>query len=171
MAGKRKRASFKKNLLLIAGLLMGIVFLPTSVVLFIGMLPTMACSLMDRSKGRMRTLSIGAMNLAGCTPFVLELWMKGHTMENAVAYITQPRTIIVMYFAAAIGYVIEWGMAGIIASMVGQRAKGRLREIEKEQKKLVERWGPEVSGHIQLDEEGFPVENAVADESPALPRK
>lgn len=170
MAAKR-RPSVKKNLLLIGGLLMAIVFLPTSVMLFIGMLPTMACSLMDRSKGKMRTLSIGAMNLAGCMPFLLELWLKGHSMENAIAHITQPKTIIVMYFAAAIGYVIEWGMAGIIASMVGQRAKARLRDIEKEQKKLVERWGPEVSGHIQLDEEGFPVENAVADERPQLSGK
>ena len=74
--------------------------------------------------------------------------------------ITDPRTIIVMYSAAGIGYMIDWALSGIIATIMMQRATSRLKAIRERQEEMVVRWGPEVTGELLLDSEGFPLEDA-----------
>lgn len=155
---KRRKLTWKETVFLVLALLMAIVFLPTTLMLSIGMLPTIVCSLVDKSKGMVRTMSVGAMNLAGCIPFVIELWSKGHTFDISFDYLVQPRTIIVMYFAAAMGYLIDWAMTGIVRSIMVEKAKSRIRDIEKRHNALIQRWGREVNGLIPLDSEGFPLD-------------
>lgn len=137
-------------------------FLPTTLMLSIGMLPTWVMLFVDRTRERLRALTVGAMNLAGCMPFIMELWERGQTVPMALSYLTQPRTIVVMYFAAAIGYMIEWAVTGLVASMAVQKAKARINSIEKRSADMEERWGAEVNGTMQLDDEGFPIDTMSA---------
>ncbi len=157
----RRKLTWKETLFLVFALLLAIVFLPTTVMLCVGMLPTIVCASVDRTRGMVRTMSVGAMNLAGCIPFVMELWAKGHTFEISFDYLVQPRTIIVMYFSAAMGYLIDWAMTGIVCSIMIEKAKGRIKDIEKRHAALAERWGREVNGLIPLDPEGFPLETGA----------
>jgi len=147
------------RILAVAGLVTAIVFMPTTIFLCFAMLPTVVAALIDRSGKGTRAVTIGSMNIAGCTPFLIELWTKSHTPDMALTLITDPRTIIVIYCAAGAGYLIDWAMTGIIGTLMVQRGTQRLKDIKKKQKELVERWGEEVSGHIPLDEHGFPIEN------------
>ncbi len=133
-------------------------FLPTSLLLTVGMLPTLIMLLFDRTPEKSRMLTVGSMNLAGCMPFIMELWQRQHTVDMALSYLTQPRTIVVMYFAAGIGYMIEWIVTGLVASMAVQKAKSRITSVKRRQEDLEKRWGREVSGQIPLDDEGFPLE-------------
>ncbi len=164
MAKKRVTSSkrgMKLQFLIIFGLITSVVFLPSTVLLAIGMMPTIAAALVDRSKRKTKAVTVGAMNLAGCTPFLLELWSQGHQFEDAVTIISEPRTIIVIYVAAIVGYLIDWAMAGIVASILYQRGLARKKAIVQRQKDLVERWGREVSGELPLDEQGFPLVQAA----------
>lgn len=160
-AKKKKGAAWKKQILLIAGILSSVVFSAMAVILAIGMIPTFVAAIVDRTEGKMRTLTIGAINFAGCAPFMVEIFQKGNNIEVAINYIIQPRTIVVIYFAAAMGYLIDWAMTGIVSSIMVQKSKSRLKEIKKEQEALAERWGAEVTGTIPLDEYGFPREDYV----------
>ena len=103
-------------------------------------------------------MTVGAMNMAGCAPFVMSLWAVANTPEYALRIITDPVAIIVMYSAAGLGYLIDWSMTGIVATFLTQKGKARVQDIEKLQAALVERWGPEVTGEIPIDSEGFPLE-------------
>ena len=156
---KKKKFGWRGHVILVASVALAIVFLPTSFMLAIGMLPTGVAFIIDRSQGKLKALTVGAMNLAGCLPFIMELWVQGHTFPNALTYITQPRTIIVMYFSAAIGYMIEWAVVSIVRSIMVERGKARLQEIVKLQAELEQKWGPEVSGRLALDDYGFPLED------------
>ena len=166
MAGakKKKRVSWgwKGQIFLIVALLMCVMFASIAVIVVVGMVPTIVAAIVDRSEGRMRALTIGAMNFAGCAPFVIEVFKKGGSLETSIAYMLEPRTIVVIYFAAAMGYLIDWAMTGIVSSVIVQKTKGRLRDIQKNQKELTERWGMEVTGTIPLDEFGFPNDNSAA---------
>jgi len=152
------KKSGKKQLFLISGLLMAVVFLPTTILLAVGMMPTFAAALVDRTKRKTKAITVGAMNLAGCMPFMLELWTEGHNFEKAFSIFTDAKAIVVMYAAAAVGYLIDWAMTGIIAGFLLQRGKSRLKAIEKRQKELVERWGDEVTGEVVVDQYGFAIE-------------
>ncbi len=131
-------------------------FSAVSILLVVGMIPTLVAAIVDRTEGRMRVWSVGAMNFAGCAPFMIEVFKKGNNLETAIAYIVQPRTIVVMYFAAGMGYLIDWAMTGIVSSIMVQKTKSRLKNIQTLQKEMVDRWGAEVTGTIPLDEFGFP---------------
>jgi len=137
---------------------MAIVFLPTTFMLSIAMLPTLAAAFVDRSKRKSKAITVGAMNLSGAVPFLLDLWTKGHNFEQAIEIVTNPKAIVVMYAAAAIGYLIDWAMTGIIASLLLQRGKARVKAIKKRQKELVDRWGKEVTREIAVDQYGFAIE-------------
>lgn len=161
---KVKKAGWGLQVLLIVVLLAAILFMPTTILLVFGMLPTIVAALIDR-RGGARAISVGAMNLCGCTPFLLDLWTKSHTADYAVGLITDPRTIIVMYSAAAIGYMIDWALSGIIATIMIQRSTSRLEAIRDRQEEMVVRWGREVTGEMTLDSEGFPIDEAALAEA------
>lgn len=161
---KKRKLTWKETLFLVMSLLLAIVFLPTTFMLCVGMLPTVVCGAVDRTQGMVRTMTVGAMNLAGCIPFIMGLWAKGHTFPMAFDYLVDPKTIIVMYFAAAMGYLIDWAMTGIVSSIMVEKGKGRIKDIEKRHAALTERWGKEVNGLIPLDEEGFPIEESPQEE-------
>lgn len=161
-AKKRKRKKsfgWKGQIFMICALLVSVMFASVAVILVVGMIPTIVAAIVDRSEGRMRALTIGAMNFAGCIPFMLDIFKKGNSIETSIAYMLEPSTIVVIYFAAAMGYLIDWAMTGIVSSVLVQKTRNRLRDIQKDQKDLTERWGMEVTGTIPLDEFGFPKEN------------
>ncbi len=167
---KKKKMGYKAQLFIVLCVLVSVLFSAVSIILAIGMLPTVVATIVDRSEGKIRALTIGAMNLAGCAPFVVDVLKGGNNIETAINFIVQPETIIVMYFAAGIGYVIDWSMTGIVSSMIVQKGKKRLKDIEKNKKELIDRWGIEVTGTIPLDEFGFPrapAEKASTEEAPS----
>lgn len=133
------------------------VFHVSSILLFVGMLPTIVAALVERSRKKTRALTVGAMNLAGCMPYLLELWRGGHSIEKALAIVTDPKTITVMYIAALIGYSIDWAISKIVSGYLYQKGLAREKAISDRQANLVERWGEEVTGMIPLDESGFPI--------------
>jgi hypothetical protein len=99
------------------------------------------------------------MNFAGCFPFWFTMVQTGHKVDNALAILTDPLTIVVMYSCAVIGYLVEWICTIIVSGLMVQRGKSRLELIKKTQEDFTTRWGNEVSGDLPLDDYGFPVEN------------
>lgn len=154
---KKKALSWKIQILMIFTALAAIVAMSTTVMVFFGMLPTLAALFIDRTAEKTRVLSVGAMNLAGCTPFILQLWTTQNTLENAFVIITDPRTIIVMYSAAGVGYLIDWAISGLIGGIMVQRATARRTSIAKRKEELIERWGREVTGEVMVDAQGFAI--------------
>ncbi len=153
-----KTKSLKATVFLVFGLLAGIVLLPTTVLLAVAMLPTFVAAFVDKEKGKTKAITVGAMNLAGSMPFLLELWFEDHSFEHAFSFVMDPMVIIIIYSTAVIGYLIDWGVTKIVSLFLLQRGKARVKAIDKRQKELVERWGKEVSGDFIVDNYGFAVE-------------
>lgn len=156
---QKKPRSFKAQIFLIVGIITAAVFLPTTALLVVGMLPTCAAFLVDRTKKKATMVTVGAMNLAGCTPFLLELWHESYSFEKSISIIVNPYALFVMYIAAAMGWLIDWAVSGLVANLLYQRGLARQRAIQARQKQLVERWGEEVTGSIPLDMNGFPLKS------------
>lgn len=153
---KRKgRLSVSGLMFLFCLLVISSIFLPTTILLFIGMLPTIVAGYIDRTRRKAKTITVGAMNFAGCSPFLFQLWQQGHTYQNSLDIILDPITITIMYIAAAAGYFLDWGMSGVVASFLQQKGIVEQKIIKEKQQELVERWGREVTGDFALDENGF----------------
>lgn len=169
MAKKKKKKSLGAagQLLLVVLVICGVLFAPTTILLLFGMLPAIVAGFVDRSEERVRGITVGCMNLAGCFPFLLELWTSEHEIAQALRILAEPGTWVVMYAAAGVGYCMEWAMAGAAAIYMTEMAQNRLKTIEKQQEKYIDRWGREVTGDIPLDSQGFPLPGSMT--SPRSP--
>ncbi|MBU6235583.1 MAG: hypothetical protein KGQ41_07040 [Alphaproteobacteria bacterium] len=150
----------KKQLILVVALVSAMLFAPTSMIFFFGMMPTIACNVIDRTRQKSRTISVGVMNFAGVMPFLLELWLSPapNSIDHAISIMMEPKTIIIMYCIAATGYAIEAAITGMVATMMQQRATARLKQIDQMLAELQDRWNYYVDGSVTLDDFGFPVE-------------
>ena len=154
----KKKMNFKTQIFMAVGLVMAIVFLPSTILLLVGMAPTLVLFFTDHSRRKTKTITVGAMNLAGCSYFLFELWKSGHSFEESFAIFSDFLAIITMYVAAGAGYLIDWTVTGATAGILYQRNEARKRAITKRHGELVERWGKKVTGEIPLDDQGFPLE-------------
>lgn len=164
----KKKQKSKKNkiglkvwfyILLMAAL--SVMFLSMAVLLFVGMLPTLVAFVVDRVPGKSKTVTIGSMNFAGCFPYLLLMVVRPDNLDIAFQYLSDPMTIIVIYGAAAIGYIIHWSVTLGVSEALMQKSKRRIEKIEEQKKKLEERWGKKVNGQYTLDPYGFPVEGVM----------
>lgn len=139
-------------------IIIAVIFKETTLFLVLGMLPTLALFAIDKTIGKSRTICVGAMNFAGCFPYLLEFWTSQglHSFENIMSYFTVQNFIIIFLLAAG-GYAIDAAVTGITATILVQRSEARLKRIKKEQENLIKRWGEKVTGLYELDDYGFPV--------------
>jgi hypothetical protein len=156
---KKSVQNMQATIFTVAILVLAIVFLPSSLLLMIGMMPSLTVIFVDPARARTKVVTVGVMNLAGCVPFLLDLWTQGHSIDQALSIVADPMAIIVMYSAAAIGYLLDWSLSAIVAGILYQRGQARVVAIRKRQEELVARWGVEVTGHLALDEHGFASES------------
>lgn len=77
--------------------------------------------------------------------YIVKLWNAPEPFQAALEIITDPMAIIIMYSAAGVGYVLDWAMTGLSQTIGEQRARSRQNIIEKQQKKLIDQWGKDVS--------------------------
>ncbi|PCK00563.1 MAG: hypothetical protein COA45_01955 [Zetaproteobacteria bacterium] len=141
------KMSMKARVFMIAFVLLSLAFLPTAMLLGAGMLPSViAFFIGDRRRGA-RASTISAMNAAGCIPFVLKLWSGENTFEASMNIVTDTQSMMVIYVAAAFGYMIDWVVTGLVSSYLYQKGLGRMSAIKRKQEFLVSHWGEGITGN------------------------
>ena len=152
---KKKKMGTKGNTILVFSALLAVIFMQTTLLFAVSMLPTAVASLIDKTGRNTLAITVGAMNLAGCSPFMFNLWLKGHTLDYSVSIVSDPKSIAVIYASAGMGYLLNWAVAGVVEAIMTKQAQSRLKAIEKRKKQLVAKWGEEVTGDIPVDKYGF----------------
>ncbi|MFY9287666.1 MAG: hypothetical protein WAO98_04100 [Alphaproteobacteria bacterium] len=125
--------------------------MPTYTLLLIGMFPTFIALLTDTDKNHSSASAIGFMNAAGTTPFVIDLWMKGQTMEYVFHILREPSNWLVMLGAAGIGQLIVFAVPQAMTSVTLARAEIRLKTLKSNLEQLKAAWGPEVATTKPVD--------------------
>lgn len=156
-APKKKKGNFSQRLLLAVFLLVGAAFLPISLLLMVGMMPSLVAFMAEPRRPKTRALTVMLMNFVACFPFLLMVAFDNPTMEGSYAILSDPVNIVIMFAGAAAGYFLDWTLAGISNIVMTGRARQRLDAIDKRQAELARRWGREVTGEIPLDPDGFPL--------------
>src|SRR5476651_1581559 len=79
---------------------------PLVVVLIPGMMPTLVTLFAERQRPRHLSYTVGVMNFAGVLPILLTVATSQLTMTAAGLALADPLTWVVMYGAAAAGWLI-----------------------------------------------------------------
>jgi hypothetical protein len=86
------------------------------------------------------------MNLAGLVQPVLAVFHIGLSHASVQHVLADPHTWLVMYGAAAVGWLLTLGMPSVARIMVDMKADQMQRQLKERAELLVEEWGEEVVG-------------------------
>lgn len=120
-------------------------FMLPTLVLLVGMVPTVVALFTESDRKGSSVAAIGAMNAAGIAPFVIDLWAKGQTMQNVFIILRDPQTWLIMFGAAFVGHLILFAVPQAIASMTAARAETRIKILKNNLEILKTTWGPDVA--------------------------
>ncbi len=147
---KSGKAKFVSFLILIA---LAMPFMMASAILLIaGLVPTYVAYATDRDPEKSGAICVFAMNMAGITPFLLDLLGKGQAPANAFYILGDANNWLVILGAAAIGQLVIYAVPQAIASMSVGHADGRIKALRKNLDLLKESWGPDVATVRSLEQ-------------------
>lgn len=122
----------------------GLIIIPTVIVLAVALVPTGVAFLLERGKGYYGGLTVGAMNLPGTAPYLADLWTGGHTMAGAVGIITNVFAWLVFYGAAMFGWAIYSTTPAAVSAFMTMNSGHRITALRAQQRESVQKWGPDV---------------------------
>ena len=119
--------------------------LPTAVLFVIGMIPACVALVVDTSPGKYAFRCVVALNGAGVAPLLFRLWRGSNNITDSMAILSNPISWLVMFGAAAIGWLLFLGLPGIVTmvnSIYAEQRIGSLREIQHD---LIQEWGESIA--------------------------
>lgn len=122
------------------------VLLPTTIVLGILMLPTLAAYIAGRGRVPMLGATVGLLNVAGSVPALVELWSLGHSLSAAGEVLGEPLLWFGPYLAAAFGWLVFLSMPPFVQRYYETVTAHRLKALREHQERLREEWGDVVAG-------------------------
>ena len=140
-SGRRAKAGW----LFIVFALLLIVSLPTVLLLFFGMLPAIVAYIVDPSRNKTSTICVGAMNFAGVFPYLLSLWTGIHSIDVALGILTDIFALMVMYSAAAAGWMVFMAVPPVVGVLLSGMDRRRIAALRARQKRIVKEWGKGVA--------------------------
>ncbi len=144
---KKKKGLGWQGRVFALGMLFGsLAIMPTTILFVIGMIPTLVSVYVDKDPKKRSAYAIGSLNLAPVIGYTIILWSEGHLMSNLMIMLTNPTTLMIIYFSAWVGWVIHYFIPPIVAEFVKKSALKRLKTIKIEQARLVKDWGDGVRG-------------------------
>jgi hypothetical protein len=125
----------------------GVMFVFTGSVLLIvvGMAPTLVAFLIDRTPKKYAAFCMGGLNFAGVFPWILKLWAASPGVKEAIVITFNPFNMIVMYGAAAFGWMIYQIVPPVVAAMIAVNAQHRIAQLRGRQKELIKEWGDAIA--------------------------
>ena len=139
------------TLLLLA--LFAVVAGPTLLLMVVGLVPTIVALIIDRSKQKSGAVCVGSINIIGVFPYIIDLWAGINTWHSSAEIISDVFTLLVMYSAAAFGWLLFLTLPSVISSFVMVLQQRKVAQLRGEQKDLIEEWGEDVAAIVEMQKE------------------
>ena len=141
--GKKASMALVWGAIIFGGL---VVISPETVLLLsFGLSPTIVAFIIDRTAQKHAAFCVGGMNFSGIFSYVLDLWSGGYGIRGAVDIITDPFAILVIFSAAAFGWLVFMGVPPVVSAFITVMAQRRVALLRASQKELIQEWGESVA--------------------------
>lgn len=130
--------------MLVMGVPLVILFLPTVVLLCFAMLPTAVAYLVERNNYRYGFICVGGFNFAGVAPYLLNMWFERHDITMALDTLSDVFALMLIYGAAGFGWMLYAVTPSLVGSFLSLTSSRRIANLRADQRKLIAEWGPEV---------------------------
>ena len=123
------------------------VSLPTVILALFGLLPTIVAWVIDRSEQKYAMFCVFGMNFSGLFPFLMDIWFRNHSTDAAIAVLTNVFDLMIIYSAAAFGWMLFIALPPVITTFLTVISERRVIVLKSNQQTILEEWG---EGIIQV---------------------
>jgi hypothetical protein len=125
---------------------------PESIILFfIGILPTLVAFIIDKAPRKYFTICVGAMNITGIFPLMIDLWSGNNNITHAIQIITNVYDLVIMYAAAGCGWFLYITVPTMVRTLLGVMARNRITLLRTKQQNLLGEWGDEITSRLDSE--------------------
>jgi hypothetical protein len=126
--------------------------LPTVVLIFFGLMPSIVALVIDRTEGRYATFCVLGMNFSGLFPFLTDVWFQVHTTDMAIRIMTNVFNLLIIYGSAGFGWVLYMALPPVITTFLSAMSQRRVAELREKQAQIIEEWGESVTTILDSEE-------------------
>ncbi len=119
--------------------------LPTVILFFLGMLPSLVAWVIDRSEEKHATFCVSGLNFSGLFPFLMDVWFINHSTDFAIRILTDVFNLMIIYGSAAFGWLLYIAVPPVVTIFLSVVAQNRLALLKTTQKNIIEEWGEEIA--------------------------
>ncbi|MHA1565643.1 MAG: hypothetical protein ACTSX7_10060 [Alphaproteobacteria bacterium] len=115
--------------------------LPAFIILVMASIPPMVAYYIDRDSEKYAAVAVGSLSFAAALPYVLDLWFGTFTVRQVILTLSDPYTWLVVYGAAAAGWVLYFLLPTAAHSYLKLVTEHQLSSLRKECRALAKEWG------------------------------
>lgn len=161
---RRRRLEIRFETFVIIGVLvlLAVIFLPTTLVVGFAMAPTALMLILDGDQQKNRTLSVGALNLAGTVPALFELWARWNTIPGAIEMIATAHPWRLAFGGAIAGWLMSIMVPVLSGNYMVRQRESDLEALEARQERMRDVWGEAVDPRWTAPDPDMPQPGQVA---------
>ena len=131
----------KLTFVMVAAIVTAIFVYPTYIVFIAMMLPTGVAYIVDRGDRELMWRCVGAVNICGTLPAILDLWYYDQNLDAARLVLSDVYKWLYAYLAAMVGWGLYSTIPRFVAYSIALRARYRMNSLHEIQRMLEEDWG------------------------------
>jgi hypothetical protein len=117
---------------------------PYALILVIfGLLPGFIAIVIDQDRDRYISHIVTSLNIAGLVPYLYKILRYGSS-SVAIELIIDPKTWLVIYSAAAVGWIIYWLIPQVAILFFTFITKSKINRLNAELDDLAREWGEDI---------------------------
>ena len=133
-------------LMVLTSMAIAIISVYSVVILVFGLLPGLIAMVIDYDPRQYLSKIVISFNAVGVVPYLIQILNASVANVTAMKLITSPKTWLVIYASAGVGWVIYWMFPQIAMVMMPFQNKNKIETLNKELDELAEEWGEDVRG-------------------------
>ncbi len=136
---------------LIGGAFM-LVSLPTVMLVFFGLLPSIVAWIIDRAEQKYATACVFGFNFSGLFPFLIEIWFEDHSLDAAMGILSNVFDLTIIYGSAAFGWMLYMALPPVVTTFLSVMSEHRVTTLRENQANIIEEWGENIASVLDAEE-------------------
>lgn len=114
------------------------------IIVLFGLLPGLVAMIVDQEPKRYISKIVLTFNALGIAPFIIKILRSASGNGAAIEIIIDPRTWMMIFSGAAVGWVLYWVFPQIAIFLHNMKVNIRIKQLEIELAKLSNEWGDDI---------------------------
>ena len=123
-----------------ATVLAALTMLPTTMVVLVAIVPSLAALVADDTPKRYLFRTVLGVNLAALWPYLETLWIGGNDVRAALSIVTDLYAWAAIYGAAGLGWLMFQSLPSLVASWRSYSAERKIARLSRLQQELRDEW-------------------------------